>query len=98
MNIHPVFHVSLLEPASNNPLKGQYQPPPPPIIVNNEEEFEVEEIFDSRIRNKKLEYKVKWSGYHEATWEPAEALRSARLIVKAFHSKYPRKPSPSKLQ
>ncbi|HEX8609391.1 MAG TPA: reverse transcriptase domain-containing protein [Pedobacter sp.] len=97
MEIHPVFHVSLLEPANSNPLKGQYQPPPPPTIVNNEKEYEVEEIFDSRSRNHTLQYKVKWVGYHEPTWEPAEALQSARLIVKAFHDKYPRKPSPSNL-
>lgn len=96
MNIHPVFHVSLLEPASNNPLKGQQQPPPPPIIVNGEEEYEVEDIYDSRRhgRKKQLQYNVKWAGHHEPTWEPAEALESAPLIVKAFHSKYPDKPSP----
>jgi hypothetical protein len=92
MKVHPVFHVSLLEPASNDPLKGQQQPPPPPVIVNDEEEYEVEEIFDSRIRNKKLQYLVKWSGYHEPTWEPADFLTSAPLVVRTFHQKNPNKP------
>jgi hypothetical protein len=95
MKIHLVFHVSLLEPASNNPLKGQQQPPPPPTIVENEEEYEVEEIFDSRLRNNKLQYVVKWSGYHEPTWEPATFLQTAPLITKAFHQKYPRKQKPT---
>ena len=42
MKCHPVFHVSLLEPAASNPLAGQKQPAPPPIIVDDNVEFEVE--------------------------------------------------------
>ena len=30
MKCHPVFHVSLLEPAANTPLAGQKHPAPPP--------------------------------------------------------------------
>lgn len=95
MEIHPVFHVSLLEPASNNPLKGQQQPPPPPVIIQNEEEYEVEAVLDSRLHYRKLQYLVKWSGYHEPTWEPAESLEHSQLLVKEFHQKYPRKPRPA---
>ena len=39
MKCHPVFHVSLLEPAANNPLAGQKQPAPPPTIVDDNVEF-----------------------------------------------------------
>jgi hypothetical protein len=51
VKLHPVFHISLLEPAQPNsePIPGHIQPPPPPVIVNNEEESEVEEILDSRL-------------------------------------------------
>lgn len=48
MKMHPVFHVTLLDFAANDPVTGQRQPPPPPIIVNQEEEYEIEEILDSR--------------------------------------------------
>ena len=49
MKCHPVFHISLLEPATSNPLAGQKQPAPPPIIVDNNVEFEIEEILDSKL-------------------------------------------------
>jgi hypothetical protein len=54
IKIHPVFHISLLEPASTDPLPGQPQPPPPPIIVDDEPEWEVDEIVDSRFVGKTL--------------------------------------------
>jgi hypothetical protein len=65
MKIHPVFHVSLLEPVATDPIPGQVPPPVPPIIVDNEEEYEVEEILDFRRRRNQLQYLVKWTGYHE---------------------------------
>ena len=61
MKIHNVFHVSLLE-VCNKSKEGSV-PPPPPIEVDGEEEFEVEEILDSRIRYRKLQYLIKWLGY-----------------------------------
>ena len=49
LKIHPIFHVSLLEPYRENTLPDCVQPPPPPVILNNSNEpkFEVEEILDS---------------------------------------------------
>ena len=61
LNINPVIHVDRLSPWRDN---GLTQPaPPPPDIVDGEEEYEVEEILDSRIYRKKLQYLVKWKGY-----------------------------------
>lgn len=48
MKIHPVFHISLLEPAPNDTQPGQVTPPPPPIVVEGYEELKVEEVLDSR--------------------------------------------------
>lgn len=47
--IHPVFHVSQLEPSIPNSIPNQIQPPPPPIEIDGEEEFEVAEILDSKL-------------------------------------------------
>ena len=68
MKIHPVFHVSLLEPYKDSTILGRLQAPPP-IEVDGTEEFEVSEILDSRINCGKLEYLVHWQGYkvHERT-------------------------------
>lgn len=63
MKIHPVFHVSLLEAFSNDPVPGQISPPPPPIVVNYENENTIEEIYNSRIAyHNRLQYLVKWTG------------------------------------
>ena len=77
MKCHTVFHVSLLEPAASNPLKGQKQPTPPPVIVDDNVEFEPEEILDSRRVYKTIKYLVKWVGYDQKTWEPAEFLKNS---------------------
>ena len=47
--VHPVFHVSMLEPSTPNTLPNRVQPPPPPVIVNEELEYEISEILDSKL-------------------------------------------------
>src|SRR5260221_1731316 len=48
-SIHPVFHVSQLEPTRPNPFPLQQQPPPPPLQIDRELEYEVSEILDSKV-------------------------------------------------
>ncbi|MBW0526376.1 hypothetical protein O181_066091 [Austropuccinia psidii MF-1] len=43
-SIHPVFHISLLEPFKTSTNPNHYQEPPPPIIIEEEEEWEVPKI------------------------------------------------------
>ena len=96
VRLHPVFHVSLLEPYEANTIPGRVPPPPPPLEVDDHEEFEVREILDSRISRHKLYYLVDWEGYSpsDRTWEPAENLVNAPEKVAAFHQRYPDKPGP----
>ena len=94
MKIHPVFHVSLLENAATDPLPGQHIVPPPPVIVDGEETWEVEEILDSRLHYRRGQYKVKWIGFEEPSWQPAIDLEPAPDKVNNFHTRYPLKPGP----
>ena len=59
MKVHPIFHISLLEPATWDPLLGQLQPPPPPVIIDEEPEWEADEIVDSKFVGKTLKYLVR---------------------------------------
>ena len=63
MRIHPVFHVSLLEPHKPSIIPGRSLPLPPPVVIDSEEEFEIEEVLDSKFMRKRLFYLVKWKGY-----------------------------------
>jgi hypothetical protein len=100
--VHPVFHVSQLEPATPNIIPNRTQPPPPPIEVDGEPEYEIAEILDSKIdrrrRNCQLLYLVKWAGYEgtdeETSWLLATELSHASELVSGFHSAYPTKPGP----
>ena len=96
MKVHPVFHVSLLEPYRESSFPGRVQSPPPSIEIENHEEYEVEKVLDSRRKWGKLEYLVHWCGYdiNERTWEPTQNLANAPQKVQEFHRRYPQKPKP----
>ncbi|MBW0512317.1 hypothetical protein O181_052032 [Austropuccinia psidii MF-1] len=53
-SIHPVFHISLLEPVKTSTIPNQHQGPPPPIIIEDGEKWEVSQIPDSKIKRGKL--------------------------------------------
>ena len=93
--VHPVFHVSMLEPATPNEIPNQTQSPPPPIEIDGEPEYEIAEILDSKIdrrRTCKLLYLVRWLGYEgtdeEFSWLPATELEHAAELITEFHSTY----------
>jgi len=102
--VHPVFHVSMLEPATPNPFQQCSEPLPAPIIIDGEPEYEISKIVDSKIdcqRACKLLYKVIWLGYEDtdnnSEWLPATELEHAKELVNDFHLKYPAKPGPLRL-
>ena len=90
MKIYDVFHVLLLEPY-NKGVGGE--PVPLSIIVNGKEEFKVEEVLDSRLHYKKLQYLVMWLDYltSDNQWLLAVELDSAPELVDLFHELYPNK-------
>jgi hypothetical protein len=99
--VHPVFHVSMLEPAVANTIPNRVQPPPPPVSIDGESEFEIARVVDSKIdkrRRCKLLYRVLWAGYEgtdqEYDWLPATELKHAAELTSDFHTAYPDKPGP----
>ena len=97
MHLHPVFHVSLLEPYASTSIPDRVIPAPPPIQLAEGPEYEVETILDSKVMRNKLYYLVDWHGYtpNDRTWEPAENVTNAHDLVQEFHRRYPHKPNPT---
>lgn len=94
MQIHPVFHVNLLEPFKEDTIPGRTPKELPPVVVNNHDEYEVEYIVDSRVHRRKLQYLVHWKNYSimDRTWEPASHLKNSRALIDKFHKEHPNKP------
>ena len=96
MKVHPTFHISLLEPYSDNPLPFQRKEPPLAIETAGEPEYELDKIIDSRLYPRKyLQYRAKWTEYppgHDKVWYPANNFKNASLAIEQFHQSYPHKP------
>ena len=103
LKMHPVFHVSLLQPWRED---GRVQPPPPLFIVNGEAVYTVDRLLDHRTgRRKNLkEFLVRWEGYgpEHDSWEPEANLLDPKLVQdywdyvasRAQHGRMLAKPNP----
>lgn len=90
MRIHPVFHISLLEPAPKNAkLETQEE-------TQKDGEYEVEEILDSRLdKPTGLRYLIKWKGYDDSenSWEPESNLANCQKLIKEYGKKKRQEPT-----
>ena len=92
-SVHPVFHVSMLEPATFSTFSERIQPAPTPVIIDRESKYEISWIVYSKIDcwwACKLLYKMIWLGY-EDTGDESELTYAANL-VSDFHITYSTKP------
>ena len=110
--IHPVLHVSLLEPYKVPDRPIREQPPIEPEDVEGDMEWEVEKIVKSEIITptrkvrrvsqtfKELQYFVKWAGCSEKenTWEPPEGLENATKVVERVHRENSEMPGPKDVE
>src|SRR5260221_4538741 len=103
-SVHPVFHISQLEPVELDPFPQCAQPPPPPVEIDGDIEYEVSEILNSKLDrhfqgNSSLHYLVHWSRYEgteeETSWVSAQDLEHAQEVVGVFCHHYPAKPGPT---
>ena len=107
IRIHPVFHVSQLDPEHPNTFEDREQPAPPPLIVDGAPEYLIDRIIDSKYNRTRckcqLSYHVKWTGYpisnNPSDWILADAFDddAGRLLTNAYHDQHPAKPGPEKL-
>jgi len=90
--LHPVFHASKLTQYSESIIHGQKATPPPPTLIQGQEEWEVEKILDSRQRQGKNEYLVRWKGYTQGdnTWEPEDNLQNAGEKLQEYLQSIPK--------
>src|SRR5437763_6828736 len=89
MRIHPVCHISLLEPAPKN-AKIQTDVEVEP----DEGEYEVEEILDRRVKGRHEEYLIKWKGYDDSE-NTSESSKHLRNCPEKLHQFHPRNPGPT---
>ncbi|KAL0937059.1 reverse transcriptase domain protein [Colletotrichum truncatum] len=81
MKCHPVFHVSLLEPAPDGIHTEDCI-----IVETDDTEYEVERILDHRRNDETTEYFIKWKnyGHEDDSWEPAKNLEHAQEELQQY--------------
>jgi hypothetical protein len=77
--IHPVFHVSLLEPVPDKLRQTAYEQEIDSTI------YQVEEILDDKLEDGIRKYLIKWENYgpEDNTWEPAEQFDPK--LIQEYH-------------
>ena len=84
--IHPVFHVSYLEPYKQRPGDDAIPTPPLPDLIDNQLEWEVEEILGKRFSEGEIYYKVRWTGYPDEyiEWIPESWMGNAKELRQEY--------------
>ena len=54
---------------------------------SNDQMYEVEDIVGKRELNGETQYRVKWTGYQQPTWEPSKNLHAAKESVNKYEAK-----------
>jgi hypothetical protein len=93
MNIHSVFHISLLRKDLEDSLSRQIISSSSFVLIDDEEKFNVENIIDSRLTerstNKRLQYKIRWMKHSsDRKWYSIENFENAKEIVADYHQRY----------
>src|SRR6185437_16887595 len=68
--------------------------PEPEINNEGELEYEVEEVLDSHLFRRQLQYLMKWKGYRPEhnEWIPEENAANSKELVTKFHKEHPNAP------
>jgi hypothetical protein len=93
MNLHSIFHTSLLKQNLENFLSEQIISFSSSVMIDDEQKFDVKDIIDSRLTNrsinKRLQYKIKWVKHSSnRKWYSIENFENAKKIVTNYHQRY----------
>jgi hypothetical protein len=96
MNLHSIFHISLLRKNLENSLSKQIISSSSSVMIDDEQKFDVENIIDFRLINrtfnKRLQYKVRWIKHSsDRKWYSAKNFDHAIKIVVDYHDRYSNK-------
>ncbi|KAF8750752.1 hypothetical protein RHS01_09200 [Rhizoctonia solani] len=89
--LHPVFHVSLLEPHhSPSDIPGRVEPAPPPVFLDGDSTpwREVDKILDCRKIGRRYDYFVSWKGLtpDKNSWVPLSDMSTGlNELIERFH-------------
>ncbi|EUC53577.1 Transposon Tf2-1 polyprotein, putative [Rhizoctonia solani AG-3 Rhs1AP] len=89
--LHPVFHVSLLEPYhSPADIPDRVEPAPPPVFLDGDSVpwHEVDKILDCRKIGRRYDYFVSWKGLtpDENSWVPLSDMSTGlNELIEQFH-------------
>ena len=86
LQLHPVFHTSFLKPY-NSRDDSVVDTPVEVALGDGSEGYLVEAIIGKRRRRGITEYRVKWLGTSEITWEPMDNLFQVSGLITEFESK-----------
>ena len=90
--IHPIFHVSLVKKAAEDPLPSQLtidnepgmifdtHEDPSSVAINSDGEYTIERILRHRRQGRGWRLFVKWLGWPEPTWEPLQPLQETTTL------------------
>ena len=102
--LHPVFHVSLLEPYSDPSEFHQHATPEPFTLhedsIPSNSSLSIDSILDSRKIGHRYEYYVHWKSLpdEENSWVPLSDIpTTSNELIERFHRRHPRAPRPHRL-
>ncbi|KAL8442594.1 hypothetical protein Emag_006339 [Eimeria magna] len=91
VQVHPVFHVSLLQrgkPCPPHMLLPTGWKPAEDAEASSDPAYEVEHIPDSRGSGRNEGFLIEWKVYpdDQATWEPLSNLTNCKTLLQAFRA------------
>ncbi len=93
INIHSVFHISLLRKNLDDSLSRQIMLSSSSVMIDDEQKYDLKDIVDSRVvdrtLNKRLQYKMRWMRHSsDRKWYSVENFDHARKKVVDYHQRY----------